>query len=427
MKEIKLQGLDISVYKETLDNGLDVILVPYEKKKNYYISYATRYGSETTTFTPIGSKKEIKVPDGIAHFLEHKMFEQEDGIDPFSYFSESGTGANASTSFDNTQYICYGTKNFEDNLRYLLKYVASPYYTDENVAKEKGIIAEELKMYDDIPESKLEIKLRENIYHNHPRRVDIGGSIPEINKITKEDLYTCYENFYSPNNMFLLVVGNFDREKTIEIVREVAGKRENKGTPKIKRFKEPKAVREKYEEVSANIKVPKLGVGIKVSTKELGIDDDLTLDLYLTMISTICFGSASEFRDRVRNKKLLNNFYTEWESIDLYKVFYIMASSEKPMELLEEIKSELNELEIAEDAFNRMKKVWIANEVKMIDYIDSTVRNTFDDFLRYKKIIPDKIARIRALKIEELNKIIKKIDFSNMAVVIMREDNEKNN
>ena len=136
MKEIKLKGLDISCYTDKLKNGLDIIFVPYDNKKNYFISYATRYGSEVTTFTPSGSKEEIKVPDGIAHFLEHKMFEQEDGIDPFSYFSESGTGSNASTSFDNTQYICYGTKKFEDNLRYLLKFVNSPYYTDENVEKE---------------------------------------------------------------------------------------------------------------------------------------------------------------------------------------------------------------------------------------------------------------------------------------------------
>ena len=186
MKEIKLKGLDISCYTDTLDNGLEIIMLPYKNKKNYYISYATKFGSEVTKFIPNDGDEFVKVPDGIAHFLEHKMFEQEDGVDPFAYFSETGTGANAFTDFDNTQYICYGTKNFEDNLRYLLTYVNQPYYTDQNVEKEKGIIAEELKMYDDIPEFILEMKLRQNIYHNSNRRVDIGGSIPEINKITKE-------------------------------------------------------------------------------------------------------------------------------------------------------------------------------------------------------------------------------------------------
>ena len=238
MKEINLKGLDISCYTEKLDNGLDVIMLPYSNKKNYFISYATKYGSEVSKFIPVGEKEMIKVPDGVAHFLEHKMFEQEDGIDPFSFFSESGTGSNASTSFDFTQYICYDTKEFEKNLKYLLSFVNKPYYTDDNVEKEKGIIAEELKMYDDIADFKLEMKLRENVYHVHPRRIDIGGSISEIMKITKEDLYTCYNSFYSPNNMVVFIVGNFDKNKAMEIVREVVSPIENRGDAVIDKVDE---------------------------------------------------------------------------------------------------------------------------------------------------------------------------------------------
>ena len=125
MKQIELKGLDLYAYTETLKNGLDVIMIPYKDKNNYFMSYATRYGSETTTFIDPKTNKEITVPDGIAHFLEHKMFEQEDGKDPFTYFSESGTGANAGTYYDYTEYICYGTKNFNDNLRFLISYVNS--------------------------------------------------------------------------------------------------------------------------------------------------------------------------------------------------------------------------------------------------------------------------------------------------------------
>ena len=145
--EIKLDGLDITLYKEVLDNGLEVYLVPMVNKKNYYVNYSTKYGSETSEFVPAGESDYIRVPDGVAHFLEHKMFEQESGIDPFTYFSESGTDSNAATSYDSTQYICMGNKNFYDNLSYLLHFVNSPYFTDENVKKEQGIIAEELKMY----------------------------------------------------------------------------------------------------------------------------------------------------------------------------------------------------------------------------------------------------------------------------------------
>ena len=419
MREIKLSGLDMNLYLDTLDNGLEVIMLPYTNKKNYFVSYATKYGSEITKFIPVGEKKEIKVPDGIAHFLEHKMFEQEDGVDPFTFFSESGTGSNASTSFDYTQYICYGTKNFDENLRYLLNFVNKPYYTDENVEKEKGIIAEELKMYDDIAEFKLEMKIRENLYHSHPRRIDIGGSIPEIMTITKEDLYTCYNSFYSPNNMFVLVVGNFDVDKTMEIIREVVGPIKNRGEAIISEVEEKEKIRLSFEEYSYPINVPKLGVGIKVNSSKLDMDK-LHKDLYLTMITTLLFGSSSLFRERVRNKKILNNFYTEWESINKYHSFYIMASSDNPKELLDEIENEINGKSFDEESFNRMKKVWIANEVKMIDDIDSTVHNLFDDLLKYNEVITNKIDVIRNLDYNTMIDVFNDLDFNNKSVVIMR-------
>lgn len=424
MKKINLKGLDLVAYTETLSNGLDVIFVPFEKKSNYYISYATRFGSEITSFTPAGEKKSIKVPDGIAHFLEHKMFEQESGEDPFAYFSKSGTGANASTSYDNTQYICYGTKNFIDNLRYLIQYVNAPYYTDENVEKEKGIIAEELKMYADLPDVQLETKLRENVYHVHPRRVDIGGTVDEIYKITKEDLYLCYNNFYSPNNMFILVVGKFPMEEAMSVIHQELDTRENLEKAAIATIKEKKSVRKKEDSFVGNIQVPKIAVGLKVPIADLGEYEDLELDLYLTMFTTMLFGSSSLFRERARNEKLLNNFYSDWDNTEQYKTYMILSSTNHPESLVQEIKKELSNHELDEAMFERMKKVWIANEVKMADYIDSTVNNVFDDMIRYHKVIPNKVDMIRKMNMKTLEKIVSKIDFDNLSVVIMNAQEE---
>ena len=424
MKKINLKGLDLVAYTETLSNGLDVIFVPFEKKSNYYISYATRFGSEITSFTPAGEKKSIKVPDGIAHFLEHKMFEQESGEDPFAYFSKSGTGANASTSYDNTQYICYGTKNFIDNLRYLIQYVNAPYYTDENVEKEKGIIAEELKMYADLPDVQLETKLRENVYHVHPRRVDIGGTVDEIYKITKEDLYLCYNNFYSPNNMFILVVGKFPMEEAMSVIHQELDTRENLEKAEITTIKEKKGVRKKEDSFVGNIQVPKIAVGLKVPIADLGEYEDLELDLYLTMFTTMLFGSSSLFRERARNEKLLNNFYSDWDNTEQYKTYMILSSTNHPESLVQEIKKELSNHELDEAMFERMKKVWIANEVKMADYIDSTVNNVFDDMIRYHKVIPNKVDMIRKMNMKTLEKIVSKIDFDNLSVVIMNAQEE---
>ncbi len=422
MKEIKLKGLDMSVYTDTLNNGLEIYLVPFENKKNYFISYATKFGSDVVEFTDT-NKKTYKPPLGIAHFLEHKMFEQEDGIDPFTFFSESGTDSNASTSFDNTQYICGGTKKFRENLRYLLKFVNSPYYTDENVEKEKGIIAEEIKMYQDIPDYKLEMKIREAVYTNSPRRIDIAGTVDEINKITKEDLYSCYNNFYKPNNMFVLVVGNFKLNDAIEVIKEELNKKETTKVATIKEAKETISVNEKEIILKENIEVPKLAVAIKVPTKKLDLSD-IELDLYFSILTTILFGSSSEFRERCRINKLLNGIYLEWESIKDFKTFYLLATTLNPDKLLEEIKYELKNLSITEKTFERIKKVWIASEVKMIDNIDSTVNNIFDDIIRYNRVIPNKIDLIRNMKLKTLEKLIKELDLKNISIVKMINKNK---
>ncbi len=424
MKKVNLKGLDLTAYLETLDNGLDVIFVPFDNKSNYHISYATRFGSEITNFIPDGEKKACKVPDGIAHFLEHKMFEQESGEDPFTYFSQSGTGANASTSYNSTQYICYGTKNFLDNLRYLIRFVNAPYYTDSNVEKEKGIIAEELKMYADLPDVQLESRLRQNVYHVHPRRVDIGGTIEEINKITKEDLYLCYNNFYSPDHMFLLVVGKFPMEDAMKVIHKELDSRENKAGAVISKIKEKKTVRKKEDSFTGNIQVPKIGLGLKIAISDLGEYDELELDLYLTMLSTMLFGSSSLFREEARSNKLLNSFYMEWDNIEDYKTFLVLASTNDPKNLIKKLKEELANHKLEEAVFQRMKKVWIANEVKMADYIDSTVNNIYDDMIRYHKVIPNKVDIIRKMNMKTLEKIVSNIDFNNISVVTMSPQDE---
>ena len=215
-----ISKLNIDVYNETLDNGLNIYLVPINIKNGIYVTFNTKYGSLINEFIPIGKKDYVKVPDGIAHFLEHKVFEQEDGVDPFSYFSERGADCNANTSNYKTTYLFSGTNYYLDNLMYLLKYVTSPYFTDSNVNKEKGIITEEIKMYDDDPYSKLYDTILFNCFCKNNMRIPVIGTKESINKITKEDLYTCYNTFYNPANMFLVVVGNIDTKETISVVKE---------------------------------------------------------------------------------------------------------------------------------------------------------------------------------------------------------------
>jgi len=417
--KIKLKDLDINIYKEILDNGLEVYLVPMENKKNYYINYATKYGSEISEFIPVGESDYVKVPDGVAHFLEHKMFEQASGIDPFTFFSESGTDSNAATSYDSTQYICLGNKNFDNNLSYLLKFVNSPYFTDKNVEKEKGIIAEELNMYSDIPEYQLENKLRENIYKNHPRRIDIGGTVESINKITKDDLYLCYNNFYSPNNMFLIIVGNFNKDKALEIINKEMNDISNKGNAKVKVIKEPDKVNKAYEEIiNNNISLSKVEIGLKLNYSKFKFDEKI-LDLYLNMISAIKFGSSSLFREIIRDNNICNNIYYEWETTNKHKVFYLMGNCIDPDRFIEEVKNEFSNSNISEDDFKRIKKVWIANIVRNYDDVEGLLDSLYDDVIKYGDIIDNKIQLIKKLKYKDLISIYNRIDFNNISIVKM--------
>ena len=272
-------------------------------------------------------------------------------------------------------------------------------------------------MYADMPDWQIESRLREAVYVKHPRRIDIGGTVDEIMKITKEELYTCYNNFYSPNNMFLLVVGNFDVDEAGKIIHQQMDKVKNKGKPNVREFREDRNVNIKEETFYTNIKVPKVAIGLKISTEDMNEYDSLTLDLYLQMFSTLVFGSSSTFRERVRNKKLLNSFSAEWESIPGFKNYLAIISTDDPDAFLKEFKEEVANIKIDEEAFNRMKKVWISSEVKLFDYVDSVASNVSDDLILYGDVIPDKIDRFRNMNIDVMNDIISKIDFNNISYI----------
>ena len=219
MKKNKLRQFSLDLYSETLDNGLLINVIPKTNVNNIYVTFSTKYGSVHDEFIPIDQNDFYKVPMGVAHFLEHKVFEQEDGKDPFTRFSTNGADANANTSNYKTTYLFSGPSNLSDNLNFLLDFVQSPYFTDENVEKEKGIIAQELKMLNDKPYWHLYEKALLNSFINHPIKYPVGGTLETIKRITKDDLYTCYNTFYHPANMFITISGNVEPEEVIDIIK----------------------------------------------------------------------------------------------------------------------------------------------------------------------------------------------------------------
>ncbi len=219
MNKTEYEQINETLYHEVLPNGLTVYLLPKNDYHKTYGLFSTNYGSIDNEFIPYGEKEKVKVPDGIAHFLEHKLFEKEDG-DVFQLFGQQGASANAFTSFTKTSYLFSTTDQVEQNLTTLIDFVQAPYFTEETVNKEKGIIGQEIQMYEDDPNWRMFFGILNNLYPAHPLHIDIAGTVESIDKITAQDLYTCYRTFYQPSNMVLFVVGKMEPEKLMKLIRE---------------------------------------------------------------------------------------------------------------------------------------------------------------------------------------------------------------
>jgi len=417
MKKITLNGQGVEVFYEELDNGLRVCLIPFKDKKNYFASYTTKYGSIHLDFVVDG--KEISTVPGIAHFLEHKMFEQEDGIKPFEFFAKTGTVCNASTSPERTRYIVSGTDALEDNINYLIDYVNSPYFTDENVEKEKGIIIEELNMYKSRPDFMVHERNKEAVFNTHPIRLDVGGTADSVNSITKEDLYTCYNAFYNPSNMVLVVGGTFNVEDIMTLVKnnESLSSKGNKNKIELKKIKEKEAVKDKKVEMEvAQLAVSRAVISIKT---DIGLSSkDYKYREYATMLLNILYGSSAIFREKLFTSGLVTNFSVEPFYVDNLMVIEFNIETNKPKEVVDKVINYFKTQKITKEELERTKKVWISSIVFGTDIVYSMVNSIVSDLLTYGKIINDRIDIVKSAKLDNLELIRKNINFDNKTVLI---------
>lgn len=417
----ELKGIGQDVYIETLDNGLSIYLIPFKNRKNYYINYVTKFGSINTKFVPINKKDIVKVPYGVAHFLEHKMFEQENGIDPFKFFSKYGSDANASTGYKTTSYTVNGVNNIEENLDFLLTYVNSPYFTEENIEKEKNIIVEEINMYNDEPEGKLYEKSSKSIFKIHPMRVDIGGTEKSVRSINKENLYDCYNTFYQPSNMSLFIGGNFNVDKILEVIKNNKALNSNKVKEEIKieHCKEPLKVNSKFEEIEIeNLVIPKMILTLKISLKGIYGKERFEYILLINLLIGILYGGSSPFREDMLNQGKMSIFATSKAVIDDFLILEFMAESKVPKELAENIKKVFSKQKITIEEVERHKKIYIANEVLKSDQVVSTVNTISSNVIDYQDIMSDKIDTVKNIKLNNILEARKTIDIENSSLVI---------
>lgn len=420
LKKHSLERMDLDVYHELLDNGMNIYIIPKDNVNGFYVTLTTKYGSINDEFVPIEKKEMIKVPMGVAHFLEHKVFEQKDGVDPFAFYSERGCDANANTSNYKTTYLFSGTNYLNDGLNYLLDYVQSPYFTDENVNKEKGIIEQEIKMYDDSPYYKLYDGIIYNAFVNHPIKYPIAGTIESINKITKDDLYTCYNTFYHPSNMFLVVTGNVDPKEVIDLVKLNQSKKQFKKNNEIeiKKYDEPNEVATALKHDFFDVQIPKVSIGYKIKNNtQLNIND---FKIYLNILFDIKFGSTSKFSEKLKEEKIItSDMDISIVNTDNHVLVTLISESDKVDEVIKRIDEEIKKLKIMEDDFNRKNKIRKSASIFKSDSIYAINNKIVSNIINYNEIIYDEYEKIEKFTYEELNNIINNLDLSNKTVYII--------
>lgn len=311
MEKIAFEQLKEELYYEKLENGLDVYILPKKGFNKVYATFTTKYGSIDNHFKPFGKDDYVKVPDGIAHFLEHKLFEKEDG-DVFQQFSRQGASANAFTSFTRTAYLFSSTSHVEKNLETLMDFVQEPYFTEKTVEKEKGIIGQEITMYDDNPDWRLYYGVIENMFKSHPVKIDIAGTKETISHITKDMLYECYNTFYHPSNMLLFVVGAVEPAQIMSQIKENQAKKNYSAQPEIERSFEPEIeeVAEKKQVLKMNVQTPKCIVGIKAPSSTLKGQEMLKQELSTNIMLDILFGKSSAGYTELYNEGLIDDSFS---------------------------------------------------------------------------------------------------------------------
>lgn len=404
-KEIFKSDIGESYLLAELQSGLKIYILEKPQYNSSYAIFGTRYGSIDTCFSVNGEK--VSVPEGIAHFLEHKLFESEDG-DAFTKYAETGAYANAFTSFDKTCYIFSCSDRFYDNLKILLEFVQSPYFTAETVAKEQGIIGQEIKMYDDSPSWRVMFNMLEAMYHNHPVKIDIAGTVESIAKIDHDLLYKCYNTFYNPSNMFICIAGNVDSEKVLKQIKEQMLPTSPIEITRIN-AEEPETVVEPYVEQSLTVAQPMFCFGYK----EDGATRTAKNKICTCLLLEILAGDASPLYKDLVNEGLINDeFSFEYFTGNGYAAVIFDGESNNPKAVAEKIKAEVERLKsegIDKKLFSAIRCGMYGNAIRLFQSVEGIAMQMADCAMNGSGLFDD-IKYLRSVTVEDVYKRLLLLD-----------------
>ena len=425
MQVIENDLIKEKVYIKKLKNGLTMMCIPKKNTSKKYIIFATNYGSMDDRFIVPGEENETIVPDGVAHFLEHKLFEQENGRNSLDVLSSLGVNANAYTTNNHTAYLYECTNNFYEALDEFMNYVQSPYFTDENVEKEKGIINQEIGMYDDQPEWKVYLNALEALYVKNKVKIDPTGTVQTVSKINKEILYKCYNNFYKSSNMVIVVSGNFEAEEIFKEIEKRVIKEDSKEIAKKVFEEEPEEVNKKLIKKNMDVNIPIFMLGIKYKKiNSINILDNsieqIRKHIAVDIILDIILGSGSKLYNELYDEGLIfSEFSSMYEYARDYSHILIQSQSYEYEKVVDRMKKQFEEFKntgFNDVDFNRSKRKNYGMYVREFEDVESIGNNFVDSF--FKGINPfDFIEESKNIDKEYVEKILKE-DFKEDSMIL---------
>ncbi len=402
---VKNDVLDEGYYAVDHKSGLKIFVYPKEEYTSTYAVFGTKYGSIDTRFKRSDREDYIEIPAGTAHFLEHKLFESEE-LDAFQRYAKTGASANAYTSFDRTCYLFSCTGHFKENFEILIDFVRHPYFTEETVRKEQGIIGQEIDMYKDSADWECLFNLLGAMYHNHPVKIDIAGTKDSISEITAEMLFGCYDTFYNLSNMALAVAGKVSLEEVLEIADRLLEPQEKVTVERA--FKdEPETVRESYVEAHLPVATPVFCLGYKESykTPERSIKEEIAKNIILDVLA----GQVSPLFKELLDEGLVNNtFSTEYFNGHNYSAVLFSGESTDPKKVAEKIGGRVKELKktlISSDDFETVRKKQFGKTVRAFSDIDTVANSLIVSHFENDELFSE-FEIIRSMTLDYVNDVL---------------------
>ena len=373
MKSRYYPELDETLCLEVLENGLTVAVVPRKGFTKSLAYFVTDYGSIHTDFELEG--KEYHAPAGVAHYLEHKMFDLPGGRDVSEEFASFGAVTNAFTSYDMTAYYFSCTDHFADCLHLLLEFVSTPYFTEESVEKERGIIDQEIGMNEDAPDSVIFENLMQSMYARHPIRVPILGTCETIREITPEVLYNCHRAFYAPGNMLLCVVGDVDPDAVADMARQVLGTEKKAVGKKLRPWREEMTCCTPSVKASMEVAMPMFNLAFKAEALPGG-EESIRKEMIADLAAEALFGESSELYLRLYEEGLIDSaFGGGFETIDGCALLLCSGDSDNPEAVRDAILAQAAKIAaegLPEKNFLRMKRSALGRRIRGLDSFDAT-------------------------------------------------------